>query len=192
MQFENNFLVLNDRIIVDPKLAIFVSMGRMHEEEEGWQVLHISHDPGMNSGILTHAASWKEAEASRDFEMKANLAAPKFSNKEFSFFEFMLRKITDGDTIVWELFGPDEVYFQIDFGSEQRNNLYTCDDKRSLLLYIFKNLLLLPGLRSWGHWGYSKAQIRIPATKFSYLIGKEIEGQKEAIVWDERETDVVP
>ena len=47
--------------------------------------------------------------------MKANLAAPKFSNKAFNFLEFMLRKITDGDTIVWELFGPDEVYYQIDF-----------------------------------------------------------------------------
>lgn len=192
MQFEDNFLVLNDRIIVDPKLAIFVSMGRMHEEEEGWQVLHISHDPDMNSDILTHAASWKEAEDSRVFEMKANLAAPKFSDKAYSFFEFILRKVTEGDTILWELFGPDEVYYQINFGSNQRNNLYNCDDKREFLLYIFKNLLLLPGLRNWGHWGYTKAQIRIPATKFVYLIGQEIESQKEAIVWDEREIEVVP
>lgn len=70
MVYENNFEVVNDRMIVDPTLAVFVTLGRMYWEEEGHQVLHISHDPDMKPEILTRISEWKAADKASDEEKK--------------------------------------------------------------------------------------------------------------------------
>jgi hypothetical protein len=189
MVYENNFRVLDDRALVDPALAIFVTVGRVHEEEEGWWVLHISHDPDLKPNILTYATKWDEADKAQDSKKKSELGIRDFSDKKFSFFEFMVRKITEGDTIVWELLGSDEEFQRANLGSAQRNNLYDCQDRKSFLLYVFKNLLLLPELRRWGYRGYVKAQLRIPAAKFAHLTGQRIEDVRGDVIWDERDVE---
>lgn len=185
MIYKDNFKILNKGMIADPTLAVFVRIGRVHEEEEGWWVLHISHDPEMSPSAREHIDQWKFSED----EEASGIFFPEFSSKSFSFFEFMLRKVTKGKTLAWELMGSDEDFRRIQLGSAQCGNLYECPENRDFLLYVFKNILLIPELLEWGYWGYTKAEMRISAQKFAYLSGQPLEDIRDDVVWDEREVE---
>tara|TARA_R110000787_G_scaffold286435_1_gene404970 strand:- start:19546 stop:20145 length:600 start_codon:yes stop_codon:yes gene_type:complete len=183
MVYENNFKVVNDRMIVDPTLAVFVRMGRMHFEEEGWQVLHISHDPEMTPSVLTRIAEWESADA----DNKSEIRFPEVSKKSFSFFEFTLRKITEGEALVLEFMGRDEEYYKDNLGSIQRGNLYECADRKAFLLYVFRNILLLPKLQECGFGKCTKVQLRMSAVKFALLEGRPTEELSGDVILDERD-----
>lgn len=186
MAYENNFKVLNDRMIVDPTLAIFVSIGRVHQEEEGWWVLHISHNPELTSDVLEKIYEWEATDPGQRSQIY-----PGHSDKTFSFFELMLRKVTEGETLVWELLGSDEEYQKAKLSSLGGKKSYVCPNHKEFLLYVLKNILLLPELRKWNFQRYNKIQLRISAQKFSNLSERNIEEFRNDVIWDEREVEAV-
>jgi hypothetical protein len=185
MVYENNFRVLHDSMIVDPALKVFVQMGLLHWEGEGRQTLHISHDPDMRPAILTRIADQDLAEKLGDEQKMSQLNALEFSDKKFTFFEFTIKKITEGETLVFEFLGPDDVYRHANLGSEVRKNLYKCPDHKAFLLYVFRNLLLIPKLQKWGFGKCTKAQLRMSAVKFALLEGRPTEGVSGNVILSE-------
>lgn len=187
---EDNFKVLDDRAIVDPALKIFILLGRMHWEEEGWQVLHIAHDPDMRPGILARISEWEAADKAGDDEKKSRFGAFDFSDKIFYFFEFILRKVTEGDTLILEFLGPDEQYQRANLGSHQRRNLYDCPDRKAFLLCVFRNLLMIPFFQKWGFGKCKNAKLRMSAVKYALLEGRPTEGLSGDVILAERALEI--
>ena len=182
MFYENNFRVLGDRAIVDPILKVVVSMGRMHWEEEGWQEINISYNPELTLSVLERIYEWEATDPKQRSQHY-----PGYSDKAFSFFQFTLRKITEGQNLVLELLGPDEEFQRANLGSVQRGNLYECSDRKAFLLYIFKNVLLIPELQEWGFGKYTKVQLKISAVKLALLEGRATENLSGDVILDERD-----
>ncbi len=167
--YEDNFQVLNDRMLVDPVLKIFVTMGRLHFEGEGEQFIHVSHDPDMKASILEQISQRKALDFDSVNEEEGAFTPPDFSDKRYKFFEFTLRKLTEENTRIYEILDPDERYKKPILGTEMRGNVYECADPNSFLLYVFKNVLLLPELQPFQFGKYNKIQLRLSEEKLAYL-----------------------
>lgn len=188
MSYDNQFVILDRDLIVDPALAIFVSIVRVFDEgDEGVWKIKILHDPNITSDLRARISQL----ASTDISDIQPFGKIGFSNEYYSFFEFSLVKKTEGRTLVWHLHGIDEKFPRINFYSSIARKAYQCSNAKAFLLYVFKNLLLMPELRTWGKPKYDVAQIVISGPRFAYLTDMNAEQYLDPVILDERKVVVL-
>lgn len=183
MVCESQFKILDENLIVDPDFSVFVRIARIiPEEEEGIWRLELIHDPSMPANVHK-----KIAQYSIDGDLKASGDLfPIYSDEFYSFFEFNLVKCTRGDCLVWDIRAVEDNIPAIRFRSLIEGKVYHCDDPKKFLLYVLKNLLLIPGL-SEGDWqGQSTVQLTISALQYAFLTESNADADAPPVVLDEK------
>ena len=182
--YQWNFSVLNEDVIVDAEHSLFVMISRvMDEGEEGIWTIKLIHDPDM----LPHVRESISKSGSGQSQQLLDGSSRILSSNYISFFEFNLIKQTIGDHLRWSVWGAiDEEVPRIRFQSLIDGRSYHCGDPKKLLLTVFKNLLLMPGLGR-GKWqGQRVAEVSLSGRQFAYLIGASADDFPSPVTLDER------
>lgn len=187
MGYDNHFLILDRDLIGDPNLSIFVLIARVFDEgDEGIWRIKILHDPNMTCDMRQKLSQL----ASSEGQESQPCGKLSFSDEYYCFFEFDLLKKTDGRILKWNVHALDESYPRINFFSPISKKYYECEDKKAFLIHVFKNLLLMPELHTWGKDKYDVAQVSISGLQFSFLKDLNPEDYRDPVVLDERKVVV--
>lgn len=183
MQYRFKFAVLNDDVLFDLERSLFVMISRiLPEGEEGIWKMKLIHDPN----VLPHV---REAILSSDTVKRQQILDENsriLSANYISFFEFNLIKQTIEDRLRWNVRAIDEGLPRIRFRSLIDGRSYHCADPKKLLLTVFENLLLLPGLTR-GKWqGPRVAEVSLSERQYAYLTGASADDVPNPAILDER------
>lgn len=181
--YQWNFSVLKEDVIVDAEHSLFVMISRvMDEGEEGMWQIKLIHDPDMLPHVREAISTSNSGKNRQLLDGRSRI----LSGNYISFFQFNLIKQTIGDHLRWSALAIDEQLPRIRFWWPIDGRSYHCGDPKKLLLTVFKNLLLMPGLGR-GKWqGQRVAEVSLSGRQFAYLIGANADDFPSPVTLDER------